>query len=490
MKGGFFMNKKFICSLISILITSNVLIGCTQNKSVAKQSASSPKITSAPSFSNKDLIYFIMTDRFYNGDKSNDIDVDSTNPKAYHGGDIKGVIEKLDYIKSIGTTAIWLTPIVENEDGGYHGYWTKDFYKVDPHLGTLEDLQTLVKEAHKRDIKVILDYVVNHTGYKTPWLTDGKHNNWFHTEMPISDFNDKEQCEKGWLCGLPDLNQENPEVKDYLIKNSLWWIENTKIDGMRLDTVRHVSTDFWKEFSSAIKGKYPEFYLLGEVWNDDVTYLQKYINSGIDGVTNYSLFNGMKNAFKTYGSTNSLVTAIENEGKFSNPTLNGVFIDNHDNKRFITEAYENSEAYLKLALAFEMTYPSIPIVYYGTEIAMEGDDDPDNRRDMEWQKINNSNTLPFFKKLAALRSSVPAFKSSEIKVLDYDSNYIVYLRGKDKNSVIVAMNVENKDCSIKVKVPLNSSEYIDLLTSKTYKVENGSITLNLNGIGLVMLQPK
>ena len=484
------MNKKLICSLISILIASNMMIGCEKDKNVIKQTSPSPKAVAKSSFSNNDLIYFIMTDRFYNGDKSNDKDVDSSNPKAYHGGDIKGIIEKLDYIKSIGTTAIWLTPVVENENGGYHGYWTKDFYKVDPHLGTLEDLQTLVKEAHKRDIKVVLDYVVNHTGYKTNWLSDGKHNDWFHPEMPISDFNDKEQCEKGWLCGLPDLNQENLEVKDYLITNTLWWIENTGIDGMRLDTVKHVSTNFWKDFSRAIKDKYPKFYLLGEVWSDDVSYLQNYISSGIDGVTNYSLFNGMKNAFKTSGSTNSLVTAIENEGKFTNPTLNGIFIDNHDNKRFISDAGENSEAYLRLALAFEMTYPSIPVIYYGTEIAMEGGDDPDNRRDMEWQKIDNSNTLSFCKKLAALRTTVPAFKSSEIKVLDYDSNYLVYLRGKDKNSVVVAMNTENKDCSIKVKVPYASSEYVDLITSKIFKVDNGVIDLNLKGIDFVMLQPK
>lgn len=484
------MKNKYLCSIISLLLVPIILIGCKNDKPLNLSNSTTNKPLSTSSFSSKDLIYFIMTDRFYNGDKSNDIDADITDPKAYHGGDIKGVTEKLDYIKSLGTTAIWLTPVVENEEKGYHGYWTKDFYKVDPHLGTMEDLQNLVKEAHKRGIKIVLDYVVNHTGYKTSWLSDGKHTNWFHPEKPLTDFNNTEELEKGWLCGLPDLNQENPDVKNYLIKNSLWWIENTGIDGMRLDTMRHVSKNFWKEFSQTIKSKYPNFYLLGEVWNDDASYLQQYIDSGIDGVTNYSIFNGINNTFKDSGSPNSLVTAIENESKFTNPTLNGIFIDNHDNKRFVTAAGENGEAYLKLALAFEMTYPSIPIIYYGTEIAMNGGDDPDNRKDMDWEKTKTSNILTYYKKLIALRTSVPAFNSSQIKVLDYDSKYIAYLRGKDKDSIIIAMNIDNKDINIKVKVPYDTKEYIDLITKKTFKVENSSLDINLKGIDFVMLQPK
>lgn len=484
------MKKKYLCYILSLLIASSILAGCKNTKNPTQSSTPAAKNFSASSFSNKDLIYFVMTDRFYNGDKSNDLDSDITDPKAYHGGDIKGITEKLDYIKSLGATTIWLTPVVENEDKGYHGYWTKDFYKVDPHLGSMEDLQNLVKEAHKNNIKIILDYVVNHTGYNSPWLTDGKHNNWFHPEQPITDFNNTEQLENGWLCGLPDLNQENPEVKNYLITNALWWIDNTGIDGMRLDTVRHVPKDFWKDFSKAIKTKYPKFYLLGEVWNDDVSYLQQYIDSGIDGVTNYSIFNGITNTFKNDGSANSLVTAIENESKFTNPTLNGIFIDNHDNKRFITAAGENGEAYLKLALAFELTYPSIPIIYYGTEIAMDGGDDPDNRKDMDWNKTKNSNILTFYKKLISLRNSIPALKSSEIDVLDYDSNYIAYSRGKDKDSIIMAINTNNKASLIKIKVPYNAKEYNDLVTNKTYKVENGSLEINLKGLDFAMLQPK
>lgn len=272
-------------------------------------------------FSNKDIIYFIMTDRFFNGDKSNDYNADKNNPRAFHGGDFKGITQKLDYIKSIGATAVWITPVVENEDNGYHGYWAKDFYKTDPHLGTITDLKNLVKEAHKRNIKVIIDYVVNHTGYNTPWLTDGKHEGWFHPKKDILNYDDINECENGWLLGLPDLNQENPQVKKYLIDNALWWIKETKIDGMRLDTVKHVPKSFWIDFSKEIKSKYPAFYLLGEVWSGNPVFLEEYKKCGIDGLIDYPLYFGISSAFKHYGNTDNLINSIQQHSVFSNKAL-------------------------------------------------------------------------------------------------------------------------------------------------------------------------
>jgi alpha-amylase len=187
--------------------------------------------------------------RFNNMDPSNDYDVNVNDPKGYFDGDLKGVTAKLDYTKEMGFTAIWLTPIFKNEPGGYHGYWIQDFYKVDPHFGTMEDLKTLVKEAHKRGMKVILDFVANHTGYHHPWLSDPTKKDWFHEKKEIFDWSDQKQVENGWVYGLPDLAQENPEVKRYLIDAAKWWIKQTDIDGYRLDTVRHVPKSFCQEFS-------------------------------------------------------------------------------------------------------------------------------------------------------------------------------------------------------------------------------------------------
>ncbi|MCX7884397.1 MAG: alpha-amylase family glycosyl hydrolase [Caloramator sp.] len=476
------MKKKLFCLLLSLFLLFSSLTGCNY-KDIFNSNSYKNR-----TFSNRDIIYFIMTDRFCNGDTSNDYNVNKNDPFSYHGGDFKGIISKLDYIKSLGTTAIWITPVVENEDKGYHGYWAKDFTKVDPHLGSMDDLKNLVKEAHKRDIKVIVDYVVNHTGHNSPYLTDGKHEGWFHPKMDISNYDDPKECENGWLSNLPDLNQENPKVKKFLINNALWWIKETKIDGMRLDTVKHVPKSFWREFTKAIKEKYPNFYFLGEVWSGNPVFLEQYNECGIDGLTDYPLYYGIKSTFKPLGLTDGLISAIQQRDTYLKPELNGIFIDNHDNKRFITDISENKEDYLKLALSFIMTYPSIPVIYYGTEIAMEGDSDPDNRRDMEWDKTSNSNILNFYKKLTEIKNSNSAFASNNFKLLNYDSNFLSYSRWDNKNNIVVVMNVQDTNYKISVDTQQNDGEYTDLLTNKTYKSESGKLNFELKPFEFLILK--
>lgn len=498
--------KKFFSVLIFISMLlfasgcdQNLTSSNTSNKDVSvkettvnNNESKSTEIKTDSSFSSKDLIYFIMPDRFYNADKSNDkfADVNKNDPKAYHGGDLQGVIEKLDYIKSLGTTAIWITPIVKNEYGGYHGYWTNDFYSVDPHLGDMDILKKLVSEAHKRDMKVLLDHVVNHTGYKSPWLKEESKKDWFHPKMNISNWSDQKQVENGWLAGLPDLNQDNPEVKKYLLDNTLWWIDQTGVDGMRLDTVRHISMDFWQEFTETIKAKYPDFYFLGEVWNENSRYLEQYHKLGLDGLTNYSMFKGIRESFTKFGKTTPLISAINREVSFSNPELNGIFIDNHDNTRLITQGGDHGKEYLKQALIFTMTYPSIPIIYYGTELGMEGGADPDNRRDMEWNNVENNDMLAFYKKLSNLRDLNPAIISGEFKLLDYDNYFISYMREKDKNSVVVVINLQNKEKDIVINLPNNTKEFTDILNNRNYKTKDQKLEIKLKALDLIILESK
>jgi alpha-amylase len=496
--------------LLSILTSISILLfasGCSQNSpssntsnkdvsiketTVKDNKPENVTIKSESNFGSKDLIYFIMTDRFYDADVSNDkfSDVNKNDPKSYHGGDLQGIIDKLDYIKSLGTTAIWITPVVKNEYGGYHGYWTNDFYSVDPHLGEMAILKKLVSEAHKRNMKVLLDHVVNHTGYKSPWLADESKKEWFHPKLNISNWSDQKQIENGWLAGLPDLNQENPEVKKYLLDNTLWWIEETGVDGMRLDTVRHVSKDFWQEFTGTVKAKYPNFYFLGEVWNENTRYLEEYHKLGLDGLTNYSMFKGIRESFKGFGKTTSLISAINRESSFSSPELNGIFIDNHDNTRLITQGGEHGKEYLKQALTFTMTYPSIPIIYYGTEIGMEGGNDPDNRRDMEWNKVENNDMLSYYKILSNLRNTNPAIISGEFKLLDYDNYFISYMREKEKKSVIVVINVQNKEKDVTINIPNTTKEFTDVLTNKGYKSKDQKLEIKLKPLDLLILQSK
>jgi glycosidase len=170
-----------------------------------------------------ETIYFVMTDRFRNGDPSNDGDAVPGHLTTWQGGDLQGVIDELPYIKGLGMTAIWITPITEQTPGGYHGYWTKDFYRVDPHLGDMDKLKQLVMKAHGIGLKVVLDVVINHVGYDHPWLVDSAHAGWFHDRCTMV-FSDQKSVENCWLAGLPDLNTENPAVRAYLTDWALWLV--------------------------------------------------------------------------------------------------------------------------------------------------------------------------------------------------------------------------------------------------------------------------
>ena len=495
------MNKSIFLILISFIM---FFTGC-QNKTILpeveltdnnpKEAQQNEQLYDVPnsggSFTSQDLIYFIMTDRFNDGDKSNNDfeDVNKMSPKAYHGGDLKGIITKLDYIKTLGTTAIWITPVAENTKGGYHGYWINDFYKVDPHLGDMDDLKNLVKEAHHRDIKVLMDYVVNHISPDSQMLKE-KPVDWFNPKSEIANWNNQEEIEQGWIFGLPDLNQDKPEVESFLIENALWWIDETGIDGMRLDTVRHVPKTFWNEFANAIKAKHPNFYLLGEVWNDNPTYLEQYHKLGIDGMTDYPLFKGIRSAFTRFGKADTLINAISQRKTYSNPDINCIFIDNHDNKRLITYAGDKGSEYLKQALAFIMTYPSIPIIYYGTEIAMKGGDDPDNRRDMNFEIAKTSEELVYYKKLVKLRGVNDAIKEGSIELLDYDSYFFSYIREKDDQSVVVIFNLQDKEKNVVVNIPNKTVNYEDTFTGKQYSVNNNKLELVLRPFDILILGSK
>ena len=391
----------------------------------------------------EEMMYFIMVDRFNNGDPTNDYEVDRNDPKAYQGGDIKGITAKLDYIKGMGFTAIWLTPIFKNEPKGYHGYWTEDFYEVEENFGTLEDFKELVNEAHKRDIKVVLDFVVNHTGYQNPWLEDPDKQDWFHERKDIINWNSQEQIENRQLYGLPDLAQENPETKEYLLEVAKWWIQETDIDGYRLDTVRHVPKWFWEEFATAVKSVKEDFFLLGEVWDDDPSYVADYTKTGIDSVVDYPFFNEAARVFSSPDQSLDRLDTVwqRNKTLYENPYILGNFIDNHDNVRFTRRALQQQEnpiTRLKLALSYLYTAPGIPIVYYGTEIAMDGGEDPDNRRLMDFR--TDDELVNYITKLSNLRKNNSALTKGDFELLHEDKGMAVFKRTNEDNTIIIAIN--------------------------------------------------
>jgi len=404
-----------------------------------------------PGINENDLIYFVLTDRFYDGDTSNNEGADKNDPSGYHGGDFQGIIDKLDYIKDLGFTTIWISPVVKNQIRGYHGYWAIDFYKTNEHFGDMAKLKELVNTAHSKGIKVMFDFVVNHTGVMHPWVSEPKYADWFHKKENILDYNNQQEVEQGWLSGLPDLNQENPEVEKYLIDMAKWWIEETGIDGYRLDTVKHVSKDFWKDFSQAIKKDYPDFYLMGEVWSGGIGYVAGYQNTGLDGLVDFPMYYRISETFKDFRPATALADAINSSGAYADRSLMATFIDNHDVPRYVDQLYKFKDEKLKQALTFMMTYTGIPLMYYGTEIGMEGGADPSNRQDMDWAA--KSGITGFVKQLAAIRKSNKALTEGDIKVLSADRSFISYSRTYGDNTVIVCFNTGLKEADVSVSLP-------------------------------------
>ena len=430
-------------------------------------------------------IYFIMVDRFNNGDKTNDFKVNSDDLKEYNGGDFKGITDKLDYLKEMGFTAIWLTPVFDNEDKGYHGYWISDFYNTEEHFGSMDEFKSLVNEAHERDMKVILDFVVNHVGPNHPWVNDETKKEWFHEKQPIVNWGNQEEVENNWLYDLPDFDQENPETRKYLLDAAKWWIEETDVDGYRLDTVKHVPKDFWTEFAKEVKSVKEDFYLLGEVWHDDIRVVASYEKTGIDGFVDFPQNQHLRTTFaKPNQSLGWLFTSWErNQTFYSRPELLGNFIDNHDMTRFTRDSLINKQEPIvrwKLALTYLYTAPGIPIVYYGSEIALDGAEDPGNRRLMEFD--GDKSLITHIAKLGALRQKYPSLTRGDLEVLHEESGMAVYKRNYKDETVVVAINNTTEQQTVSLNhndLPIDM-ELNRLLSEGRVKEKNDMYSLTMD----------
>lgn len=385
-------------------------------------------------------IYFILIDRFRNGNPENDHDVNPADPWGWHGGDIDGIIEKLDYIRDLGFTAIWITPHVQNAGKDYHGYGAVDFFTTDPHFGTNETVKRLVREAHRRRIKVLFDIVVNHTGPQHPLVQE--HPDWFHPRRPIRNWGDPVEVQEGWLFDLPDFDQSKPEVREYILSYSRFWLEETGVDGFRLDTVKHVPPEFWTWYIGELQKVKPDFWAIGEVWSEAPWELAIYQEAGVPAVLNFPVSLAARKVFAADGSMEQLAGTIASVmAQLPDPQQTGAFIDNHDMERFVTLAeWDRPLERLRLALTFLFTQPSIPIVYYGTEIAMPGGPDPYNRDDFPWGEEERSELVPFIRDLNALRERHPALRRGTFQDLLVDRWHYAYGRVHEGDVAVVVLN--------------------------------------------------
>ncbi|MBL4952361.1 alpha-glucosidase C-terminal domain-containing protein [Neobacillus sp. YIM B02564] len=388
-------------------------------------------------------IYSIMIDRFNDGDTKNDLGVNTREPLAYNGGDLQGIIDKLDYIQSMGFTAIRLTPIFANAQNGYHGYWVTDFYKVDEHFGSLETFKQLVKEAHKRKMKVLLDFVTNNVAKSHPWVSDAGKQNWFHPKKSTVNWNNQQEAENGWVDGLPDLNQENPEVKQYLLDAAKWWMKETNIDGYTLPEVNYVPLSFWKDFSAAMKQEKADFFLMGIPAKATVIDVKSYRNAGLDTVLDFTRSQELR---KVFAATNQplpeeYTDAVNDQSV--NVTVN--FLDTENTARFTRDIVKKRQfpgTRWKTALTYLFSTPGIPFIYYGTDIALNGGEVPDNRQPMNFRA--EKELIDYISKISELRNQLPSLTRGTFEMLYNQNGMMIYKRIYKGETTVIAINNTTK----------------------------------------------
>ncbi|MEY4385242.1 MAG: hypothetical protein RLY20_525 [Verrucomicrobiota bacterium] len=488
-------------------------------------------------------IYQIFTDRFFDGDAANNNASSSYNASSgtsVHGGDFKGVEQKLDYLKALGATAIWISPVVRNGFGEYHGYSGRDFYSVDPHWGTLSNLQAMVNAAHARGLLVIQDVVVNHgstlnningntafsasgyslsysgsTKYAAPFNTNAANpnlTNLFHNFGAISDYNNVQQLELGELSGLDDFRTESAYVRTNMAAIYNFWITNAGFDGFRIDTVKHCELGFWQDWcprihSFAATNGWPNFFMFGEVFDGSDAKNGSYsgTNGGgpfkLDSLLDYPLFFAAQSVFEWGGNTKQIEDHYNALAANYDPNVINqlvTFLDNHDTTRFLNSANANGDTNkLRVALSFLYTSRGIPCLYQGTEQAFDGGADPGNREDMfdgafeQGPSLgdNFNMTHPMFQHVAKLnnfRRLYPALSGGVHVNLWYDpdsAGLFAYARRLGAQEAFVVFNT----AAITQSLPARPTSYaagttlVNLLdTNETFVVQSGSVTPTIN----------
>jgi neopullulanase len=493
----------------------------------------------------RDVLYLIMPDRFANGDPTNDEpklhdspppnsqssasqsptsqsnDVattashgpvqtfDRAKPRAYHGGDLRGIRDHLAYLQDLGVTTLWLTPIVRNgAPGDYHGYAAVDLYAVDPHLGTLDDYRQLVSEAHQQKMKIFFDIVPNHVGALHPWVKNPPLPDWFHgtlqhhlsTSSPseTSFYGDAASIPKtndlfetlvdphapaslsrnltdGWLSGvLPDMNTENPIVAQYLLQNAIWWTETSGLDGFGVATFPYVPRRFWATWNAGLRAIYPYLTTIGEVFHPDPTVTSFFaggqrrfdgIDSGVTTIFDFPLYSTLRDVLLRDAATAKIAGTLRQDELYPHPENLITFFGNHDVPRFASAA-GSSLAKQKLAFGLVLTLRGIPELYYGDEIAMPGGPDPDNRRDFPggWpddrqnafqpsgRSAQQQELFSYVQSLLQLRREHVALQTGHLWNLFSDQSSYVFLRDTDEEHLLVAVNNDAAPRTLRINV--------------------------------------
>ena len=453
----------------------------------------------AQGVTSQDFIYLIMPDRFSNGDYSNDRipgmkdqSLNRDSMYARHGGDLQGVINHLDYLKDLGVTTLWLTPVLENDmpNRTEHGYAITNHYQVDPRLGSNEAYKNLSDELHKRGMKLIQDAVYNHSGLYNFFVQDMPMKDWLHQWPEYTQTNykdqtifdphgseaDKKLMVDGWFTRqMPDLNQSNPYVADFLIQNAIWSVEEFGVDGWRIDTYIYCDQNFMNRCNQALADEYPKMTEFGEVWvhgtMNEAYFTQNNLNvpfkSNATGVCDFQcLFDGIQPALTQNNGVEKLYQTLSNDLVYKNPMNNVIFLDNHDMTRFYSQVNEDYDK-LKMGIGWLLTERGTPEMYYGTEILLKGISNPDgkvrqdfpggwkedkeNKFTQEGRSEQENEFFNYTRTVANYRKKSSAIKTGKMMQYVPQNEVYTYFRYDDKQTVMIVMNTGSDQRSIDPK---------------------------------------
>ncbi|KHJ39021.1 cyclomaltodextrinase [Pedobacter glucosidilyticus] len=490
---------------------------------------------------NKDFIYQLMPDRFANGDKNNDVvkglkETALNRDSMYyrHGGDIQGIINHLDYIKELGATAIWLTPEVMNDQplASYHGYAVTDHYQIDPRFGSNELYKKFVDEAHAKGLKVIKDVVHNHSGNEHWFIKDMPMKDWVHqwptyTQTTYKDQTlmdiyaaaaDKKQMLDGWFVRtMPDLNQENEFVQNYITQNIIWWVEYAGIDGLRLDTYPYNNLNYMAKWAAQMKAEFPHLGIFGETLVNSVVS-QAYFtegntigqgfDTGLPGVTDVqvkdAIFDVLNGKFDWTTGVNRLYSVLSQDFIYKDASRNVVFLDNHDMSRFFSIVGEDVKKF-KSGLAMLLSTRGIPQLYYGTEIMMKNFSNPDglvrsdfpggwaedkvNKFSSEGRTAAENDVFNYIKTIANYRKQTTALQTGKLMQFVPQDGVYVYFRYDNAKTVMVVVNSNDKVMSLETSRFSERTQGFkkakDIVSGKVYDL---SVAMEIPSISTLVME--
>ncbi len=487
-------------------------------------------------FDENDVVYLIFVDRFCDGDTTNESIPNSSEEfqpmslNGRHGGDLQGIIDKLDYLKKLGVTVLWITPVLENNMWmSYHGYAATDLYKIDPRFGDKEIYRQLVNEAHKRGLKIIMDHVSNHIGINHVWVKDPPKKDWFHgtVKKHPKAFHNKiarfdlhgdsvspRRIVNGWFTDyMPDLNKSEKLLADYMIENTIWWVQYLGIDGIREDTYPYNDLEYMSRWAKTIFENYPRFNIVAEVWKGSPVFLSEYqanpvinrgFNSHIPSITDFAVNESLVKFLKGKSSLNAFYETLAKDYVYSDPSKMLIFLDNHDIDRAMFDAGGDLKKF-KIALGILLTTRGIPQLLYGTEIGMDGGKEHGKIRAhfpggfpkdsfnafVRTGRTQRQNEIyDYTQTLLRLRKKLPALRKGKLIQFPPENEIYIYFRILDNQKIMVVVNESKKERLVHLQnqsyllgTPvlknLLSGEKLDLAKSQTIKVKAMSIQFYL-----------